>query len=415
MSTSAVLADKTSQKNVRHSRKRQAKAKVASAEIELLGQILTWKASTTHSYAAVVQALKDEGLNEKMAKELNARDAFTRACHRLGEERIIRVVRNEKDTIVFQFNKPALAADGEWTYPKETNLTLDKNTGKVTCKIKDLEAKAQAAVIEAQTTRTRTDITNIVQRLFDEAEKTTAGLSGMFSIRDAGGAYFVFADLFPFVDRIDRFLTKVNGSLDRWPIPKGEQAAKAVQNTVGNAMAELVKEHNEAIDLLTINTRRDTIDGLASKIKLTRVKIEAYANYLKDRQDDLVSALSSAEEKLRASIDKLATERATTPPDAGAKRPGVIYEIIRKLRMASATEPVTKEGILIHLKACFPTRDEAAMKSTIASQVPSGLKIEKSIVVQKNDKGYWIETPSATAAETPDAKAPSEPEADAIP
>jgi hypothetical protein len=69
---------------------------------------------------------------------------------------------------------------------------------------------------------------------------------------------------------------------------------------------------------------------------------------------------------------------------------GVIQTIIDCLKKASSKNPVTKEDILEVLKEKFPDRVESAMKSTVSSQIPSGLRAEKGFEVQKNDKGYWL-------------------------
>lgn len=78
------------------------------------------------------------------------------------------------------------------------------------------------------------------------------------------------------------------------------------------------------------------------------------------------------------------------PPKPGKKGPGVIQTIIACLRKASEKKPTTKDAILAVLVETFPEREEKAMKSTISSQIPSGLKVEKGLIVQSNDKGVWL-------------------------
>lgn len=75
----------------------------------------------------------------------------------------------------------------------------------------------------------------------------------------------------------------------------------------------------------------------------------------------------------------------------GKRGVGVIATIIAELRKANAKKPTTKEKILAVLVKKFPDRDPKAMKSTISSQVPSGLRTEKGLVVQSNDKGVWLD------------------------
>ena len=77
------------------------------------------------------------------------------------------------------------------------------------------------------------------------------------------------------------------------------------------------------------------------------------------------------------------------------KRPGVIQTILECLRGASSKNPVTKDDILKVLVKRFPDRPEAAMKSTLNSQVPSGLRAEKDLECESKElpdggKGWWL-------------------------
>jgi hypothetical protein len=73
-----------------------------------------------------------------------------------------------------------------------------------------------------------------------------------------------------------------------------------------------------------------------------------------------------------------------------ARAPGVGDTIVEVLKKASSKSPVTKEDILKTCVKRFPDRKPEAMKSTISSQVPTGLRIERKLEVKKNDNGYWL-------------------------
>lgn len=83
-------------------------------------------------------------------------------------------------------------------------------------------------------------------------------------------------------------------------------------------------------------------------------------------------------------------KKAKKAPKPSEKKPGVFKVIIDVLRHASPLSPVTKDGILEALKESFPDREEDGMKATINTQVPSGLRIRKGLIVEKNDRGYWL-------------------------
>src|SRR5215469_12096436 len=74
----------------------------------LLGKIANWNLrrdhGKKHKHSEVVSALQKVGLDDKIAKEFAATTAFNRAITKLEkEERIIDVIRYDKDEILFQF------------------------------------------------------------------------------------------------------------------------------------------------------------------------------------------------------------------------------------------------------------------------------------------------------------------------
>lgn len=90
----------------------------------------------------------------------------------------------------------------------------------------------------------------------------------------------------------------------------------------------------------------------------------------------------------------------TPPPVGGGKRPGVIASIIEFLSAASEAQPLSKNALHEKLKERFPDRQPSAMWSTISQQVPNKLRVDKGIVVHKNEKGYWIEPEGRIARTT---------------
>lgn len=75
----------------------------------------------------------------------------------------------------------------------------------------------------------------------------------------------------------------------------------------------------------------------------------------------------------------------------GDKKVGVIANIIRMLVEAGKKKkPITKQDIKDKLASSYPDRPAEGMAGTVNMQVPTGLKTEKNITVESNDKGYWI-------------------------
>lgn len=297
---------KAKEKDVKKAKAQEVIQQIAS--MKLLGEIITWNArsETEHRHKDVVVALTEAGLEAKIARELLPRFAFSRACKALEENAVIDVVKDGNEEIAFQFTKKTMQNE-EWVYTPDTRLVLNKTTGTVTCKKTDLQTQAQQLLDEAMDVRTTSDITKIVQRLFEKN-------ADLFSIRDQGGCYFVPQEHTEFILRVDTFLKKLGGEITRFPIPAGTQYGdQAVQKSVAEAMMGIVQEHEAAVAQFTINTRRDTIEHAAEKIKLTRVKIEAYANYLQDKSVELLAAVDAANQKLTDQCSVLAKQKEEAP------------------------------------------------------------------------------------------------------
>ena len=85
---------------------------MATPGTKLLGEILTWSCSGVKiRLTDLVEALRDAGLDEGVARELAPRHAFSRACKKLSEARIIRPVAEDAHHITFQFTKESRASD----------------------------------------------------------------------------------------------------------------------------------------------------------------------------------------------------------------------------------------------------------------------------------------------------------------
>lgn len=313
---------KSTSQDASKAKKEQVLSKIRG--VTLLGEIITWsaKADVTHTYKAIVQALTDAELDPKIAKEILPRHAFGRAAKKLAEERVIDVLKEGDDDIVFQFTKKTMASsngksedelDREWLYKKEVTLRLNKLTGKVQCEDKNLQDFAEKEVARHIEERNTSDITKIVQTLFENN-------ADLFSIRDQGGAYFVPVEHIAFIDKVQEFLeNRLGGRINRFPVPAGStHGDRAVATSIADNLNSVVLEHQEAIESFNIHTRADTMENAATRIKETRVKVEAYAHYLHSKREELIKALDEADENLRKQIEGIAHTKATAQPGTQA-------------------------------------------------------------------------------------------------
>jgi hypothetical protein len=267
----------------------------------LLGEIITWSASGVKvSHLTLVEALRDSGLDEAVARELAPRHAFARACKKLSEARIIRPVSEDAHAIKFQFTAERREG-GRYTYELETVLTLDKATGTVSCDLPGLATLAQEELDRCIAVRTGGDVTRVVQRLFERQ-------ADLFPIREQGGAYFCPQEHTAFLEKVEGFLRRLNGRINRFPVPAGTpQGDRSVKDAVAAGLAALIAEHEAAVATFGEDTRPDTLERAAQRIRLTRHKVEAYGCYLAEERARLEKDLAEASRKLREKVEAIAS------------------------------------------------------------------------------------------------------------
>jgi hypothetical protein len=281
--------------------------------MKLLGEIITWACSgISIRHLDLIHALRDRGLDESVARELAPRHAFSRACRRLSEARIIRQVAEDEKFITFQFTQESRRGD-HFEYNLETMLRLEKASGRVTCDRSGLATLAQEELDRCIQARTGADLTRIIQKLFERH-------ADLFPIRDQGGCYFVPQDQVGFVDQVEGFLGRLNGKMNRYPIPSGTpHGDRSVKESVATGIAALINDHLQAIERFDEDTRASTLERAAERIRQTRFKIETYACYLAEEKTRLERELSAASAKLRAKVESLdAAQAEPTLPGCGA-------------------------------------------------------------------------------------------------
>jgi len=275
-----------------------------AAGTRLLGEVISWTcAGVAVTHPALVAALADAGLDPAVARELAPRHAFTRACKKLSDQRIIRQVAEDDATLKFQFTHESRDGD-RFAYTLETLLTLDKRTGTVTCDLPGLATLAQEHLDHALDARTGGDITRVIQKLFEKE-------ADLFPVRPQGGAYFCPAEHAGLVDRVQALLGRLNGQLLRFPVPAGTpHGDRSVKEAVAAGLADLIAEHRAAVAGFDADTRPDTLKRAAERVRQTRFKVEAYAAYLADERGQLDRELAAAAAELRAKVAAVAAPAA---------------------------------------------------------------------------------------------------------
>src|SRR4051812_5846330 len=272
----------------------------AGAGTRLLGEVIAWacpRVAVTHS--ALVAALEAAGLDPGVARELAPRHAFSRACKRLSDQRIIRPVSEDAATVKFQFTQESREGD-RYEYRLETTLTLDKQTGAVPCELPGPATVAQEELDRCISARTGSDVTRVVQKLFERQ-------ADLFPIRPSGGTYFVPQRHAAFVDKTQDLLNRVGGRLLRFPVPAGtEEGDRSVTQAVADGLAAVVAEHRAAGAPVGNDTRDDTQERAEEKTRTRKFKLAAYAEYLAGEKARLDSAVAAAEREPREKVERIA-------------------------------------------------------------------------------------------------------------
>ena len=281
-----------------------------SAELVTLGG----RNGSTYTHASVVAALADAGLDTKAAREFQPRNAWSRACRQLAKERLIDVIEEDGDDAVFQFTKRFLASDAveggkEIKYSKEVKIRLDKKTGKLFCKDETIRSLAQRELDRCMAARTNGDVTVIAQRLFNAH-------ADLMPLPGAAGVYLVPIAHRNFLRKVEKFLHTLGRRPYILPVPAGvEESDRTVQETVAEYLMGLVEQHKTAVEGFSESTRNGTFETAAQRINETRIKVQAYALYLKDLQDDLLTEVDECNAKLKETVARLTGKGAEPDGD----------------------------------------------------------------------------------------------------
>ena len=116
--------------------------------------------------------------------------------------------------------------------------------------------------------------------------------------------------------KVQAFLGRVNGRLARFPVPEGTpQGDRSVRDAVAGGIGAMIADHRAAVEGFGADTRKDTLERAAERVKQVRHKLSAYAEYLADERLRLERELAAAAAELRAKVERLATAGPT--PTAG--------------------------------------------------------------------------------------------------
>jgi len=261
---------------------------------DLFGEVVVWDiVSDAVSYTAVLDALDQAGLDPSIATELSPRAAFTRACKHLKANRTIDKLKSKGGVISFQFTRKAMVGE-EFEFEREARVELDCDTGEIKCdEAPELAEKATELLAFAKETRTASDITRLVQKMF-------ATHADLYPINPKKGvAYFCPSAHRDFTAKVEAFMGQFGGKLWRYPILQGtEEGNRSVRDAVASGLQVMLDELNEAVESWGANTKDATMEKVQARYRLVSTKIDAYATYLLGAQEQLMQRVEESKSRL---------------------------------------------------------------------------------------------------------------------
>ena len=252
-----------------------------------VGEIVSWEVPAGFKIEAEVlrKAMSDAGLNSKMARDVCASNAFRRATHEMKENRVIRKVKDENGFLYFQFTSEHLKG-GEYEYSKECVLRINKDSGVVSGQNPGLVSLAQNLVDEKIRFRYKTDITNILKRLFRDH-------GDLFPICSNGGAYFVPQQHVGLCSQIQQMLQSIGAKLRQWEQADSPCNSANAAEAIFDHIKEMVQEYSELIADMDISNDK-SIAKTTLKLSAVKMKMSFYQDTLCEYADDIDGLLLDA-------------------------------------------------------------------------------------------------------------------------
>lgn len=266
----------------------------------ILGEVIGWDSSGRISYYKLREALEDAGLDSQAARKMLPRNAFARAAHKLEEQRVIRLLKDEKGVLEFQFTAENIK-DEIFQYEFETVLKLNKSSGEVESTVPKLTELTKQLLEEEMSFRRGQDVSAIIRRLIRKA-------TDYFRFKAFKGAVFIPKKHVGLVDQLEDFLRRLGKPVERLELMISPNNKQKVKEAVSDGIRDLIEEHRAAVDAFTKDTREATWEKAAERYRQTRFKLEAYACYLEDESNKLADEIEGAEQDMRIKAELLVAD-----------------------------------------------------------------------------------------------------------
>lgn len=269
------------------------------ADVDILGWVIWPELESIDTTAEWFGTkLVQLGFDESYARQHNYRSTFQRCLKNLEEKRIIRLVKEDGNSMLYQFTAERLVEDEDrLAYDVETQVEVDKMRY-----WRDHDFRAAlvrgnselcdrlAEMFEAEKSRyTTNDVSRYLKKILRD-------LTDMISIRKQGSVYFVPANGEDVVNRIGQLCDliteegKGTANLGLFPLVDSassrQQVSDSIEAEVRDVLDNMAEEMKKVNEGHTDVTER-WLDHRLEKIESVKSRIDLYARALGTKQAQL--------------------------------------------------------------------------------------------------------------------------------
>jgi hypothetical protein len=262
-----------------------------------LGYIVSWRVPAEISVSDLRTALAAAGLPEALACDMALRNALSRALRNMSKNRVIRKLQQHGDLLTFQMNQEQKQGN-HIEFPHEADVTLNLQTGEITCDDDSIKTAAEQLMQEHLQKRITSDLTRLVQRVFDDR----AG--DLIPIRDQGGAYFVPDCHKDLVTSVRTLLKEIGGVMRSFAVRLGSADTSAsVAESMMEYLQQLIEEFRASCENVTKATRADVKTRRTEYVGELRHKLELYSGLMAGYSQQVQAEIDAAEQQLLLALN----------------------------------------------------------------------------------------------------------------
>lgn len=273
------------------------------ANVTILGYVCWWDVRGVEiDRERFIEILTDCGFTEKYAREHNYRSAFLRALKNMETQRIIRMVKEDRNYLIYQFTAED-RVDESFEYNPETIITIDKEVYRQTKSIDAAITKGDPAIKEKiikhfmreKVTYKSSDVSRTLHKIFvDNAD--------IVALREQGSVYYVPGGYKNVLESASKYVGMLGGicRFSYIPIPDAPESRATVKAAVEDEVETFIAWLEGQIEELESGkevTERwyNTKD---KKLAEARDRLELYAELLGDGKTGIEAKFAVLEKKL---------------------------------------------------------------------------------------------------------------------